>query len=326
MSIQAVKGVEIGDADLPGPGPRQRGARRHRARCRRGRRPRAGSAADRPAREDSRAGSRRARCVVVRATMKPLSTLTRPVLETVDLATGATATSFKERTDVTAVPAMGVVAEAMVALVLGVRGAAQVRRRLGARAASQHGGLPRRRRQRRPPRRAAAVTVRVVLVGLPGVGKTTVGRALAPRARRGLRRPRRRRPARGAGRGPPSAPAHARGAGLPGARDRGAGLGAGGRRSDGPRHGRRDGGVRRGPSAARAPSRSSSSSSPPPPRCSSASGRRDRPLLEDPSESALAGLDRRRGAWYAEVADATVDATGPVDGVVDAVAALVVRA
>jgi chorismate synthase len=56
--------------------------------------------------------------LVVRATMKPLSTLTRPVLETVDLATGDSATAFKERTDVTAVPAMGVVAEAMVALVL----------------------------------------------------------------------------------------------------------------------------------------------------------------------------------------------------------------
>jgi len=40
------------------------------------------------------------------------------VLETVDLATGESATAFKERTDVTAVPAMGVVAEAMVALVL----------------------------------------------------------------------------------------------------------------------------------------------------------------------------------------------------------------
>ena len=56
--------------------------------------------------------------LVVRATMKPLSTLSRPVLETVDLATGESATAFKERTDVTAVPAMGVVAEAMVALVL----------------------------------------------------------------------------------------------------------------------------------------------------------------------------------------------------------------
>ena len=59
--------------------------------------------------------------------MKPLSTLNRPVLETVDLATGASATSFKERTDVTAVPAMGVVAESMVALVL----AAEALRKFG---------------------------------------------------------------------------------------------------------------------------------------------------------------------------------------------------
>jgi chorismate synthase len=50
--------------------------------------------------------------------MKPLSTLSRPVLATVDISTGDTSTSFKERTDVTAVPAMGVVAESMVALVL----------------------------------------------------------------------------------------------------------------------------------------------------------------------------------------------------------------
>ena len=56
--------------------------------------------------------------LVARAAMKPLATLNRPVLETVDLATGEPTVSFKERTDVTAVPAMGVVAEAMVALVL----------------------------------------------------------------------------------------------------------------------------------------------------------------------------------------------------------------
>jgi chorismate synthase len=41
-----------------------------------------------------------------------------PTLETVDTATRDSAVSFKERTDVTAVPAMGVVAETMVALVL----------------------------------------------------------------------------------------------------------------------------------------------------------------------------------------------------------------
>jgi chorismate synthase len=50
--------------------------------------------------------------------MKPLSTLNRPVLRTVDVNTKEESVSFKERTDVTAVPAMGVVAETMVALVL----------------------------------------------------------------------------------------------------------------------------------------------------------------------------------------------------------------
>jgi len=50
--------------------------------------------------------------------MKPLATLNRPVLKTVDVVTKEETVSFKERTDVTAVPAMGVVAETMVALVL----------------------------------------------------------------------------------------------------------------------------------------------------------------------------------------------------------------
>jgi len=56
--------------------------------------------------------------IVVRAAMKPLSTLNRPVLGTVDTQTKESTVSFKERTDVTAVPAAGVVAETMVALVL----------------------------------------------------------------------------------------------------------------------------------------------------------------------------------------------------------------
>ncbi|MGH9100461.1 MAG: chorismate synthase [Acidimicrobiales bacterium] len=56
--------------------------------------------------------------LVARAAMKPLATLSRPVIETVDVATKEPAVSFKERTDVTSVPAMGVVAETMVALVL----------------------------------------------------------------------------------------------------------------------------------------------------------------------------------------------------------------
>ena len=50
--------------------------------------------------------------------MKPLATLNRPVLQTVDVVTKESTVSFKERTDVTAVPAMGVVAETMMALVL----------------------------------------------------------------------------------------------------------------------------------------------------------------------------------------------------------------
>ena len=56
--------------------------------------------------------------LVARAAMKPLATLNRPVLRTVDVETKQETVSFKERTDVTAVPAAGVVAETMVALVL----------------------------------------------------------------------------------------------------------------------------------------------------------------------------------------------------------------
>jgi chorismate synthase len=55
--------------------------------------------------------------LVVRVAMKPISTLMSP-LKTVDLASGAAANAQSERSDVTAVPAMGVIAEALVALVL----------------------------------------------------------------------------------------------------------------------------------------------------------------------------------------------------------------
>jgi len=54
---------------------------------------------------------------VLRAYMKPISTLMRP-LGTVDLATGEPAQAVAERSDVTAVPAMGVIAESMLAFVL----------------------------------------------------------------------------------------------------------------------------------------------------------------------------------------------------------------
>ncbi|HEX9755212.1 MAG TPA: chorismate synthase [Gemmatimonadales bacterium] len=55
--------------------------------------------------------------LVVRLAMKPISTLMSP-LPTVDLASGAPASAQSERSDVTAVPAAGVIAEALVAIVL----------------------------------------------------------------------------------------------------------------------------------------------------------------------------------------------------------------
>ncbi|HMA40366.1 MAG TPA: chorismate synthase [Gemmatimonadales bacterium] len=55
--------------------------------------------------------------LVLHAAMKPISTLMTP-LATVDLASGTVARAQSERSDVTAVPAMGVIAEAMTALVL----------------------------------------------------------------------------------------------------------------------------------------------------------------------------------------------------------------
>jgi chorismate synthase len=55
--------------------------------------------------------------LVVRVAMKPISTLMRP-LGTIDVATGESAAAVAERSDVTAVPAMGVIAEGMLALVL----------------------------------------------------------------------------------------------------------------------------------------------------------------------------------------------------------------
>ena len=53
----------------------------------------------------------------VRAAMKPISTVPR-ALRTVDVATGEAATAHHQRSDVCAVPAAGIVAEAMTALVL----------------------------------------------------------------------------------------------------------------------------------------------------------------------------------------------------------------
>jgi chorismate synthase len=113
MSIQAVKGVEIGEGfDVAG----RRGSEAHDAILWD-----AGEGVYR--RETARAGGieggmSTGDLVVARIAMKPLSTLNRPVLRTVDVETKEATVSFKERTDVTAVPAAGVVAETMVALVL----------------------------------------------------------------------------------------------------------------------------------------------------------------------------------------------------------------
>jgi chorismate synthase len=113
MSIQAVKGVEVGDAFEVASRP---GSQAHDPIT---------WDADNQAyrRETTRAGGveggmSTGELLVCRAAMKPLATLNRPVLTTVDVVTKEETVSFKERTDVTAVPAMGVVAETMVALVL----------------------------------------------------------------------------------------------------------------------------------------------------------------------------------------------------------------
>lgn len=111
MSIQAVKGVEVGDgfhaAGL-------RGSVGHDA---------IGWDGANYVRATSRAGGTEGGMttggpLIVRAAMKPLATLNRPVLTTIDTETKEETVSFRERTDVTAVPALGVVAETMVALVL----------------------------------------------------------------------------------------------------------------------------------------------------------------------------------------------------------------
>ncbi len=55
--------------------------------------------------------------LVVRVAMKPISTLMKP-LATIDIESGKAAAAVAERSDVTAVPAMGVIAEAMVSFVM----------------------------------------------------------------------------------------------------------------------------------------------------------------------------------------------------------------
>ena len=110
MGIQAIKGVEVGDGfDLA----RSRGSQAHDEIVRTG---------DGIRRVSGRSGGTEGGMTTgevlrVRAAMKPISTVPR-ALQTVDVVTGEAAVAINQRSDVCAVPAAGVVAEAMVALVL----------------------------------------------------------------------------------------------------------------------------------------------------------------------------------------------------------------
>ncbi len=116
MSIQAVKAVEIGDGMVQAS---QRGSVAHDAIVKDSTAELAGGYARRSDHAGGLEGGMSSGApIIAKVAMKPLATLNRPVLETVDLSTGESTVSFKERTDVTAVPALGVVAEAMTALVL----------------------------------------------------------------------------------------------------------------------------------------------------------------------------------------------------------------
>jgi chorismate synthase len=111
MSIQAIKGVEVGDgfelASLRGSQAQDEIER---------------SAGGRLTRRSGRSGGTEGGMTTgellrVRAAMKPISTVPR-ALDTVDVSTGEAAKAHNQRSDVCAVPAAGIVAEAMVALVV----------------------------------------------------------------------------------------------------------------------------------------------------------------------------------------------------------------
>jgi chorismate synthase len=110
MGIQAIKGVELGDGFATA---RRRGSEAHDE---------IEAAAEGIRRRTGRSGGTEGGMTTgetlrVRAAMKPISTVPR-ALDTVDVATGEPAKAINQRSDVCAVPAAGVVAEAMVALVL----------------------------------------------------------------------------------------------------------------------------------------------------------------------------------------------------------------
>src|SRR4051812_31465206 len=110
MGIQAIKGVGVGDgfATASRPGSRAHDEIEQGPEGVRRRTGRAGGI---------EGGMTTGDPVRVQAAMKPISTVPR-ALDTIDVSTGEAAKAINQRSDVTAVPAAGVVAEAMVALVL----------------------------------------------------------------------------------------------------------------------------------------------------------------------------------------------------------------
>lgn len=111
MGIQAIKGVELGDGFLSAT---RRGSVAHDEIER--------DPNGKISRRTHRAGGTEGgmstgEVLRVRAAMKPISTIPR-ALDTIDLSTGEAAKAINQRSDVCAVPAAGIVAEAMVALVL----------------------------------------------------------------------------------------------------------------------------------------------------------------------------------------------------------------
>jgi chorismate synthase len=110
MSIHAIKGVEIGDGFATA---RRRGSVAHDEI-----EPTGGGVRRRTNRAGGiEGGMSTGEVIRVRAAMKPISTVPK-ALDTVDVRSGEPAKAINQRSDVTAVPAAGVVAEAMVALVL----------------------------------------------------------------------------------------------------------------------------------------------------------------------------------------------------------------
>src|SRR5439155_705520 len=116
MGIQAIKGVEIGDGFAVA-GLRGSQAHDEIEATPEGVRRRTGRAGG------TEGGMTTGETLRVRAAMKPISTVPR-ALDTVDVRSGEPAKAINQRSDVCAVPAAGVVAEAMVALVLALGGGA----------------------------------------------------------------------------------------------------------------------------------------------------------------------------------------------------------